>query len=461
MKLLHFLLVFALTPLMMSATTPSWRLLIPVQAYTVQINKLDPDKLYIGNWSNQLYRSNDGGKTWEIKEIGTVGPLNYITSVHLSTLDTNVILTGGVQTNGIRRSENGGSTWKQALIDSSGRRQWFVSEAIIEDPKDPNVLYAGRGTNYNSIFRSTNLGRTWDSISVISVDLTTRICTIAIRPDSTNILFAGCKGGIITRSDDSGRSWRRVPVLRGIDSIKFDTEIPKIVFSSRDPQVGYAIATIIAEANISDNGGILKTTDGGATWDRIAYADTSFWAVECRPTPDGLNDDVIIGGFRVDNTDTVIKGDSLVFRSLDGGAMWTQMQNIPWQENEIQDTIRNVWSIRYDSVGKKMYMATFVGLYVLDEVTSVDESVTWTSSTLRTSISDATLQLVDDESSDREQTWALYAMNGNLLMQGAIPPAQGPTSHTLGTVSNLASGQYLLTVGTKERLRTALISIVR
>lgn len=455
-----FLTLLAATSFAM-ATTPSWRLLIPVQAYTVKINRHDPNKLYIGNWSNQLYRSYDGGKTWEAKEISTVGPLNYITSVHLSTIDTNIIHTGGVNTNGIRRSVNGGDTWNQALIDASGRRQWFVSEAIIEDPTDPRILYAARGTNYNTIFKSTNLGESWDSISVVPTSLTDRLCTIAIRPDSTNILFAGCKGGIITRSDDAGITWRRVPILAGADSINFDTEVPKIVFSPRDPMTGYAIATIIASDFVKGNGGVFKTIDGGATWDRIAYSDTSFWAVECRTTPDGLNDEVIVGGFRVDNTDTVIKGDSLVFRSLDGGSNWTQMKNIPWQENDRGDTVRNVWVIRYDTVGKKMYMATYVGLYVLDEVTSVDEDETWHSSTLHASITDEVLSLTDDESCGIEQTWSLYAMDGSLLAQGVLAPQNAPTTYQLTSVANLSSGRYLLTVGTTQRLRTALVSVVR
>lgn len=461
MKLRYtFLLLVAATSFAM-ATTPSWRLLIPVQAYTVQINRHDPNKLYVGNWSNQLYRSYDGGKTWEVKEIGTVGPLNYITSVHLSTSDTNVILTGGVSTNGIRRTTNGGDTWQQVLIDPSGRRQWFVSEAIIEDPKDPRILYAARGTNYNTVFKSTNLGETWDSIAVLPTEVTTRLCTIAARPDSTNILFLGCKGGVIARSDDAGITWRRVPVVAGADSIKFDSEIPKIVFSPRDPMTGYAIVAIAVEDYIDGNGGVLKTTDGGATWDRIAYSDTSFWAVECRTTPDGLNDDVIVGGFRIENTDTVIKGDSLVYRSLDGGSNWTQMTNIPWQENERGDTVRNVWVIRYDTVGKKMYMATYVGLYVLDEVTSVDEDETWNSSTLHASVTDEVLSLTDDESSGIEQTWSLYAMDGALLAQGVLAPQNAPTTYQLTSVANLSSGRYLLTVGTKQRLRTALVSVIR
>jgi len=458
MNMRSILLFVVVAVVSVSVHAQTWRLLIPVQAYTVQINRYDPSKLYIGNWSNQLYRSYDAGNTWEIKEIGSVGPLNYITSVVVSTVDTNIILTGGLLSNGIRRSTDGGNTWKQVLIDPDGRRQWFVSEAITEVPQEPTTLYAARGATNNAVYKSTDIGATWDSISVIDQSLTTRLCTIAARPDSANILFLGCKFGVILRSDDHGITWRRVPVANGADSIRPDSEIPKIVFSMRDPQVGYAIVAIAVEDYIDGNGGVLKTTDGGATWDQIAYVDTSFWAVEARPSPDGMNDDVFIGGFRIANTDTVIKGDSLVFRSLDGGTSWSRMENIPWQANERGDTIRNVWVIRYDTVGKKLYMATYVGLYVLDDISSVNDNLTdINASSLHLATSQDVVTVTDDEAFVAGTEWSVYTMSGTRLAGGMVTDVSPVSFNT----ASFAQGRYLLTWGTRERFRTALFTVLR
>ncbi|MBL0323466.1 MAG: hypothetical protein IPP80_14060 [Ignavibacteria bacterium] len=54
------------------AQTPPhvWRPLMPGLAYTIRINPLDKNKLYVGNWSNQLYRSFDQGRTWTISVLG-------------------------------------------------------------------------------------------------------------------------------------------------------------------------------------------------------------------------------------------------------------------------------------------------------------------------------------------------------------------------------------------------------
>ncbi len=435
----------------------SWRLLIPVQAYTVQINHLDPNKLYIGNWSNQMYRSEDGGKTWEILELGSTSSESYVTSLIASKADTNVLLAGGFLFTGMKRSVDGGQTWEQTLIDPALRRMWFVSEAIIEDPQEPSTIYAARCSIFNSIWKSTDIGATWDSIGVIDNSITGRLCTIGIRPDSTNILFVGAQGGVIMRSDDSGVNWYQVPVLDTAMFIREDSEIPKIVFSPRDPQVGYAVVAIASEVNIENNGGVLKTTNGGASWFRTGFSDTSFWAVDVRSAPGDGNDEVFLGGFRISRAPVDVKGDSLIYRSMDGGATWEELMNITWQPNELEDTIRNVWVIRYDPVGEKVYMATQVGLYVLDENTSVTDTDPLASATLSVTSTATALHITDHKPLATDRRWEIYGMDGTRILSGSI----GTPGSTQIDIGSLSSGRYLLTWGSAQTLRTALFSVMR
>ncbi|MFN5875133.1 MAG: WD40/YVTN/BNR-like repeat-containing protein, partial [Ignavibacteria bacterium] len=267
----------------MSSHAQTWRVLHPFLSHTVVLNPNDPRKLYIGNWANQLLRSNDMGKTWYTVEMGDLGVPNSITSVGVSRADTSVILAGGYFFDGIRRSSNRGQTFDRVLNDSNNAKMWYISEAIVEDPSSPGTWYAARGSQNNGIWKSTDNGATWDSISAIPSAFTSRLCTITIRPDSTNVLYVGAKGGVMLRSTDRGVTWNRVPVVGGrLNIIADDSEIPKIVFSPREPLTGYAVVAITLETKISGNGGVLKTTDGGLTWDRIGFADTSFWAVDVR-----------------------------------------------------------------------------------------------------------------------------------------------------------------------------------
>ncbi|MFZ9870795.1 MAG: WD40/YVTN/BNR-like repeat-containing protein, partial [Candidatus Kapaibacteriota bacterium] len=199
MRLLLALVVFTA-----SVSAQSWQLILPKQAFTMQVNPQDPQKLIVGNWANQMLRSDDGGLTWETKELGSTSVVSYVTSLHWSSADTNVIVGAGFVFAGIKRSTDGGTTWEQVLLDTNQNRMWYISDAVIEDPSNPSTLYAARGTTYNTIYRSSDVGATWDSISVIDPTLTGRLCTITARPDSTNILYVGAQGGLMFRSDDAG-----------------------------------------------------------------------------------------------------------------------------------------------------------------------------------------------------------------------------------------------------------------
>ena len=434
----------------------SWRLLLPRTAYTVQVNPLDPNKLYVGNRYDNLWRSYDGGNAWEVNVLTEFQTDETITSMVVSSADTNVMLFGGYNSNGIKRSDNGGRTAIKVLQPNAGT-MFFISEAIIEDPSNPRILYAARGRPFyqTTIYKSTNIGVTWDSISIMDSAMTRGLCTISIRPDSTNILFVGAKFGTILRSDDAGRTFRQVPVLGDKLTIFNDSEIPKIVFSPLNPMVGYAVVAFSNSQQIAGNGGLLKTTNGGQSWNRIAYADTSLWAVEVRASSAGT-DDVFIGGFRLNTPNTVVKGDSLVARSLDGGTTWTRFTNITWQPNEDGDTIANVWVLRYNKPSNKLYMATNCGLYIFDEPTGVAGDVKAHAS-LHTTITDGVLHVVDTESHGEMNAWTLYNMQGAAVGTGAVNSSNELTL----SLSGFASGAYVMTWGTELKFRTISFAIAR
>lgn len=455
MKKLIVLFVVCLSFLPVSGQ--SWKLVNPKLSFTILFNAQNAKSIWAGNWANQMYRSFDGGASWEIVEIGSTDVPNFISSGARSTLDTNVMIVGGFGFDGVRRTSDAGTTWTRVLTDASRARMFYISEALIEDAQIPGTFYGARGTTNNGIWKSSDNGATWDSISVVPSQITRGLCTIAQRADSNNILFVGCKGGVIARSDDHGRTWRRVPVLRGELSISGDAEIPKIAFSRRVPTTGYAVVAITAPDSIRDNGGLLKTVDGGATWDRIAFSDTSLWSVAVRDGADG-KDDIFIGGFRTSNLPSSIIGDGLVFRSSNGGDSWQRFDDIPWGVNEREDTIRNVWSLHINPTSNKVYMAAETGTFIFDEATSVSESLAPSShATLQCTVTNTELVVRDLDPDDAPASWSIYSMQGVLANQGSV---LDPREQHIAT-SSLPSGQYLLTWGTAQRFRTALFIVRR
>lgn len=436
----------------MASEIGQWHLLIPKQAYTVRTNPLNPNRIYVGNWANQLLMSEDKGASWHVSELGSLGATNFLTSVHVCHTDTNIVLVGGYVFTGIKRSTDGCRTWNQVLQDLSGRQMWFISEAITESI-DGN-LYAARGRSISNIYRSTNKGETWDSISNVPFSLTSKLCTITAHPTDANLLFLGAKEGKIFRSTDAGMSWTQSPV-DGKDSIRDDSEIPKIVFSPNNPDRGYAVVAIALEAGLGGNGGILKTTDRGVTWNRIGFVDTSFWAIDVLKTESGV-DDILIGGFRIAEIDTIVKGDSLVYRSKDGGITWQQYQGIDWQKNEIGQTVKSVWSFYRAPNTTTEYMATQVGLYVLDESSSVEEDNRQQAARLYASFNGSGVTVTDLAPRTTDARWELYDMASNLVGSGQIisPQMELATSH-------LSSGSYLLVWGNETDFRTVGVQVVR
>ena len=438
-----------------SASAQQWKLLNPVLSHTIVVNPQNPRSLTVGNWANQIYRSWDAGSSWYRFEIGSTDVLNFVTSLAVSHADTNVMLAGGFSFDGITRSTDGGATWKRALNDTTGNgRMWFVSEAILESHDTPGTFYAARGSSNNGIWRSTDNGAKWDSISVISRGITQQLCTIAQRPDSGNVFFLGVKGGRILRSEDRCLTWRTVPVLNGATAISGDAEIPKIVFSREDPRIGYAVVSATSPDSLGNNGGVLATVDGGTTWNRVGFPDTSFWSVEVTDVPTN----VVVGGFRISNRPTVLVGDGLIFSSTSGGAEWDRFDDIVWGQNELDDTLRNAWVLRFEPVLRKLYLAAGTGTFVYDVPVSVNEStVTELHSSLSCTIDGTMLIVRDREPQTHTTTWALYSMQGTRVAHGNVTDASQERINTSG----LPQGRYLLTWGDDTRFRTAHVAIVR
>lgn len=433
-----------------------WRLLNPIQAYTVRLNPLDCSKLYVGNWANQLYRSDDGGNSWYIAETGPLSAINYLSSVHIPKSDTSVICVGGFRFNGIKTSTNSGASFRTVLNDAAQRNMWFISEAITESID--GTLYAARGSTYHSVWRSTDNGRTWDSIAVVSDEASSRVlCTITAHPSVAGLLFIGATHGRIFRSADGGFTWSRVPVLNGVDSVRPHSEIPKITFSTTNPDRGFAVVTQTDTIRNNGDGGLLATEDGGQTWNRIAFTDTSFWAVSVRPLPSGT-DEITVGGFRLMSIPpSVYVGDSLVFRSLDNGETWQRYSNIPWQANELGDTIRNVWSLTVCPQTGRMFMGTTVGIYVLDEGSSAvfEDQSKITGLNIRIRQTDVVVHDSRPLLSDR--TWKVFDMSARLVCSGTIT---NPSEQRI-SIPDFVNGTYLLLWGSDRNFRTLPFQISR
>jgi photosystem II stability/assembly factor-like uncharacterized protein len=184
----------------------------------------------------------------------------------------------GAADGGIFRTENGGTTW-QALF----QHQPVASiGALAIDPQNPSVIWAGTGeanvrndVSYgDGIYESTDAGRHWKHLGLDHAFQISRIVVDPLHPDTVLAAAMGSpwqddpdRG--VYRTTDGGATWQKVlytgPSV-GISDLAMDPRNPEIVFAAT-----YRFRR--TPWSYSDGGpqdAIYKSIDGGRSWKRLS-----------------------------------------------------------------------------------------------------------------------------------------------------------------------------------------------
>ncbi|MFL7813932.1 MAG: WD40/YVTN/BNR-like repeat-containing protein [Anaerolineales bacterium] len=304
---------------------------IPV--FCLTISPHDPQVIFAGmQFSGGLYRSDDGGQTWVRKNSG-INIIDGLTfrGITVDPRDPNVIYAGGElsswvwagePTNGrefdltqgiLYKSENGGDSWNEIWRGDDLVRYIWVN------PQDTDILYVSTGIfdreAANSdpqagkpggvgILKSIDGGRTWFQINNGLNNL--YVGSLYMHPEDPDILLAGTgnnqyyQGGGVYLTRNGGESWQLV----------YDAgegNINSVEFMDAQPEIAYA-------GNPAE---ILRSQDGGQTWERM--------------TPgDGWGSEGVRGGFPIDFQVDPRDPDRIFannygggnFLSEDGGRTW-------------------------------------------------------------------------------------------------------------------------------------------
>jgi len=214
----------------------------------------------------QVWTTADGGDSWVNRSTGL--PNNPMQAV---VYDGTRLLVGGGQrfgseNVGLYRSTDVGATWTP-LHDNT----WpvLVVDAIAVDPNDAQtILVATDGSGVN---RTTDGGSTWQIGTGGTGSLAGR--SLRFRPDSSTELFLGTSSLAVFSSTDGGDHF--VQSSSGISELN--------LFSvDASPLASNELAVAFQGQN---NGGVLRSLDGGVTWDLESAPPTRYSAA--RFAPDG------------------------------------------------------------------------------------------------------------------------------------------------------------------------------
>jgi photosystem II stability/assembly factor-like uncharacterized protein len=170
---------------------------------SIAVDPKSPSTLYVGAWSvenadGDVFKSIDRGQTWRTLP-GIHG--KSVRALAVAPSDSNVIVAGALD--GVYRSANGGETWEKISPADNAELRNFESVAI--DPRSSYVIYAG---TWHLPWKTDDGGKTWSNIKNGIID-DSDVFSIVIDGHTPNTVYASACSGIY-KSDTAGASFRKV-----------------------------------------------------------------------------------------------------------------------------------------------------------------------------------------------------------------------------------------------------------
>ncbi len=284
----------------------------------VAVSLSDPNVVYVGmgeapirnqtsSHGDGVYKSTDAGKTWTPMGLEAT---RQISKIRIHPTDPDIVYVaaqgnpwGASEERGVYRSKDGGKTWERTLeVDGD-----TGAVDLSMDADNPRNLYAamwdhGRspwfirsGGPGGGIFKTTDSGDTWEKLEGGLPEFVGKI-GVAVSPANSERVYAivEAEEGGLYRSDNGGESWQRLSKTRVIqgrawyynhivaDTVDEDTVYVLNVtllksidggktFTSTSAPHGDVHELWIHPTNnktmvIADDGGTAATFDGGENW---------------------------------------------------------------------------------------------------------------------------------------------------------------------------------------------------
>jgi photosystem II stability/assembly factor-like uncharacterized protein len=291
------------------------------EVFDVAIDPSNPSTLWagiedaLGLQPENIIRSTDGGATWIDRTPPLAQPISG-QGIAIDPADSNTVIAvfGG--------AFGGGEVW----VTTDGGDSWTNRSAGLPDNPMQAVVYDGTrllvgggqtfGSEFVGLYESTDLGVTWTPLHDGTWPVLV-VYAIAVDPNDSQTILVATDGSGVNRTTDSGATWEisvggtgglagrslrfapgdpaelflgtsSLAVFRSTDSgdtfVSSSRGISELNLYSIDANPLNAEELAVAFQGLND-GGVISSTDGGATWSLQSAPPTRYSNV--RFAPDG------------------------------------------------------------------------------------------------------------------------------------------------------------------------------
>jgi photosystem II stability/assembly factor-like uncharacterized protein len=315
-----------------------------------------------------IFKSTDGGKTWEIKNQG-IGAANTkeidVLTFAINPSDSSNIYAG-LRSGGILETKDAGDSWR--FINYQSAKVYGLG---LSHPEGETLFASGVWEGRGKMFLTRNEGQEWKEMYTSASD-GPLIISLTLDRKNTNVLYATTSDNQAIKSVDGGVSWENIyasdaPILKisidaGNSDLLYFLTNAGTVFRSRDAGVtlekisdkigrsltgfgGNQFSVLRADPTVSNrvylagSGGIVVSDDAGETWRKIFILnDPQAFPVGALAINPKNPREIVYGAIQA------------VYKSVDGGTNWVTSQF----DNEMKINV-----LEYDPINSDVIYAGF------------------------------------------------------------------------------------------------------